>query len=80
MWIDAHQHVGHSHELELSVLGVGEVDLGFPDGLHQVGVVQVQGLGDVTMVETLVHPSLTKVQVNLVILKKKMKTMHVDNI
>ena len=43
-WFDAEQEVRHRHVLELGLLGVGEVDLGFPDRLHELRVVQVQHL------------------------------------
>lgn len=67
--VDPDEDVGHGDELELGVLGVGEVDLGLPDGLDEVGVVEVERLLDVVVVEPLVHPRLPQVQVHLVVLR-----------
>ena len=68
MRVDPYQYIGYSHELEVCLLGVGEVHLGFPDGLHQLRVIEVKGAGDVLVVEPLVHPCLSQVQIHLVVL------------
>ncbi len=65
----AHQHVWHRHVLELGVLGVGEVHLRLPDGLDQVGVVEVQRLHQLRVVEARVGPVLPQVEVHLVVLQ-----------
>ena len=67
--IDPDQHVWHRDVLELRVLGVGEVDLGLPDGLDQVGVVEVEGLDQLLVLETGVEPTLSQVEVDLVVLR-----------
>ncbi len=61
--------VGHCDILKLSLLGVGEVDLRLPDGLDQVGVVEIQSLLDGVVVQAGVLPVLTEVQVHLVVLQ-----------
>ena len=66
---DPEQHVGHGDVLELALLRVGEVDLGLPDGLDEVGVVEVEGLLDGVVVEAGVLPVLTEVEVDLVVLE-----------
>lgn len=68
--VDPHEHVRHRDELELGGLGVREVHFGFPDVFHKVGVVQVQGLGDVRVAEPLVRPLLPQVQVHLIVLRE----------
>ena len=67
--LDADEDVGHGDVLELGVLGVGEVDLGLPDGLHQVRVVEVEGLDQLLVLETGVEPTLSQVEVDLVVLR-----------
>lgn len=57
--IDAHQDVGYCDVLELGVLGVGEVHFWFPYSFHQIGIVQVQGLGNFSVFESLVLPFLS---------------------
>lgn len=66
--IQADQHIGHSDKLELAMFGVREVHLRLPDGLDEVGVVEVQGRGDVAVPQTRVGPVLAQVQVHLVVL------------
>lgn len=68
--VDPDEDVGHGHVLELGVLGVRKIDLGLPDGLDQVGVVEVERFDQRGMVETWVRPMLTEIQIHLVILKK----------
>ena len=63
--VNPDQNVWDSHVLELCVLGVGEVHLRLPDGLDQVGVVEVQGLHQLVVLEAAVHPVLTQVKVHL---------------
>lgn len=76
--VDPDEDVGHGDELELGVLGVGEVDLGLPDGLDEVGVVEVERLLDVVVVEPLVHPRLPQVQVHLVVLRREKRKAVID--
>jgi hypothetical protein len=69
--VDSHEHVGHRDVLELGVLGVGKVDLGLPNGLDQVGVVEVERLGDFRVLQPLVLPLLPQIQVHFVVLKHR---------
>lgn len=66
--INADEYVGHGDELELGVFSVGEVDFRFPDGLDKVWIVEVQTLRDICMLESLILPLLTKVQVHFIVL------------
>ena len=69
--MDPDEDVGHSDELEVCLLGIGEVDLWLPDGLDQVGVSQVQGSPDVFMREPRIGPLLPQVCVGHVVLGGK---------
>ena len=68
--VDAHEDVGHCDVLELGVLCVREVHFWFPYGFHQIGIVQVQRLGNFSVLESLVLPLLSQVQVNFIILQE----------
>jgi hypothetical protein len=50
------------------VFCVREVHFRFPYGFHQIGIVQVQRLGNFRVLESLVLPLLSQVQVNFVVL------------
>ncbi len=63
------EDVGHGDELEVGLLGIGEVDLWLPDGLDQVGVGQVQRRPDVLVREAGVRPLLPQVRVRVVVLR-----------
>ncbi len=66
--LDSQQYVGHRHVLEFALFSVGEVDFRLPDGLDEVRVVEVQGLGDSRVIESRIFPVLPQVQVHLVVL------------
>ena len=68
--VEPDEHVRHGDKLKLAVLGVREVHLGLPDGLDEVGIVQVQRCGDVFVAKARVGPVLPQVQVHLVVLAK----------
>jgi hypothetical protein len=65
------KNVRYGHVLELPLLGIGKVHLGFPNGLNHPRVVQVQSFRNGGIIQTGVFPMLTKIKVHLVILQDK---------
>ena len=67
-WINPDQNVWHGHVLKLSIFGVGKINFRLPNGLDQIGIVQVQRIHKLRMVQPFIWPMLTKIQIHLVIL------------
>ncbi len=68
--INPHKNIGHRHELEIRLFRIWKVNLRLPNSFDEVWVREVKGLSQVLVLEPLVPPLLTKVEVNLVVLRK----------
>ena len=56
--------------LKLRVFGVWEIHLWLPYRLHEVRVIQVQGIEELRVVQSLVKPPLSEIEVDLIVLKR----------
>ena len=54
--------------LKLGVFGVWEIHLRLPYCLHEVRVIQVQGIEELRVVQPLVKPPLSEIEVDLIVL------------
>ena len=63
------QDVWYSDKLEVCLLGVGEVNLGLPDGLDETRISQVQRRLDVRVRKARVRPLLPQVCIGYIVLK-----------
>ena len=68
--VDAHQDVWDCDVLKLGMLCVREVHFWFPYGFHQIGIVQIQRLGNFSVLKSLVLPLLSQVEVNFIVLQQ----------
>lgn len=67
--MNSNEDIGHRDKLEVGLLGVREINLGFPDGLDQVRVRQIKWCIDILMGKAGVKPLLPQVGVGHIVLE-----------